>query len=169
VSEELPQSRLEKIASLLLSEGVQFLVIGGQAEYLFGSSRVTHDVDICYARDRINLQKIAKCLRQLDATLRGVPDDVPFQLDERTLEMGNNFTFKTKCGALDILGHVEPLGDYNALLPHHEKYEVGPLILRTIGLDDLLTLKRHINRLKDQESIAQLLAIKRIRTEQNPA
>jgi hypothetical protein len=36
----------------------------------------------------------------------------------------------------------------------------------TVSLADLLTIKRHINRLKDQESIMQLLAIQRIRNEQ---
>jgi RNAse (barnase) inhibitor barstar len=39
------------------------------------------------------------------------------------------------------------------------------LVVRTIALDDLLTVKLHINRPKDQESIAQLKAIKRIRQE----
>jgi hypothetical protein len=36
-------------------------------------------------------------------------------------------------------------------------------MIRTIGLEDLLRVKLHINRAKDQESIVQLMAIKRMR------
>jgi hypothetical protein len=35
------KSDLEQIASILLRHGVQFIVIGGQAEALMGSPRVT--------------------------------------------------------------------------------------------------------------------------------
>ena len=47
MSDESTPSRLERIVDVLLEQGVEFLVIGGQAEYLFGSSRYTSDVDIC--------------------------------------------------------------------------------------------------------------------------
>ena len=66
---------------------------------------------------------------------------------------------------MDILGHVEPLGGYEQLLPNHEEYDVAGQRIRTIGLEDLLKVKLHINRVKDQESIVQLKAIKRIRDE----
>jgi hypothetical protein len=38
--------------------------------------------------------------------------------------------------------------------------------LRTISLDDLIRVKRHIDRGKDSESLFQLLAIKRVREEE---
>ena len=163
--EESPLSLLEQIAALFVSRGVEFLVIGGQAEYLFGSSRPTQDVDLCYKRDRANLERIAVCLRSIKTRLRGAPADLPFILDARTLEMGTNFTFTTELGDLDLLGYVEPIGQYEDLLPRHESYELGAFAVNTIGLDDLLRVKLPINRAKDQESIAQLKAIKRIREE----
>ncbi|MGN6370590.1 MAG: hypothetical protein ACTHN5_20245 [Phycisphaerae bacterium] len=159
----LPPSNLEKVVSLFRSKGVRFLVVGGQAEFLFGSSRLTVDVDVCYARDRENIRTIVECLREIHARLRGAPDDVPFRLDARSLEIGCNFTFKTDLGDVDILGYVEPVGDYEKLLARHESYEVGSTVINTISLEDLLTVKRHVNRDKDQESIAQLLTIKRLR------
>lgn len=45
--DESRPSRLEAISRLLVRHLVEFLVIGGQAEYLFGSPRVTYDVDLC--------------------------------------------------------------------------------------------------------------------------
>lgn len=165
MSNESTASALESIAAVLEQNGVEYLVIGGQAEYLFGGSRVTFDVDICYKRTPENFIKFAAALKQLNVGLRGAPDGLPFIVDAQTLRMGNNFTFTTKFGDFDALGYVEPLGDYASVEKNAETYAIGDLPVRTISLEDLLRVKRHINRSKDQESIAQLLAIKRLRDE----
>jgi predicted nucleotidyltransferase len=165
MSEELGQSRLERIVEVLRAHGVEFLVIGGQAEYLFGSPRYTADVDICYRRERANLDRLAAALKGLKARLRGVDENLPFLLDAKTLELGMNFTFVTEVGDFDTLGFVEPIGGYEKLLANREEYDLGGQIVQTIGLDDLLAVKLHIKRAKDQESIVQLKAIKRIREE----
>ncbi len=44
-------------------------------------------------------------------------------------------------------------------------YRIGDLELRVIDLDDLITIKRQINRPKDRGSLFQLLAIKHLREE----
>ena len=163
---ESNKSPLEEICQLFLSQGVEFLIIGGQAEYLFGSPRVTMDVDLCYRRDTENLRRLATCLQAMGAKLRNVPPEVKFLLDHQTLKMGCNFTFSTQLGDLDLLGEVEPLGGYEAILAHHEEYDFGGYVVRTIGLEDLLRVKLHINRVKDQESIVQLQAIKRLRQQE---
>jgi hypothetical protein len=46
---------LERIAETMLRHDVEFIVIGGQAECLFGSPRLTFDVDLCYRRTPANL------------------------------------------------------------------------------------------------------------------
>jgi len=151
------------ISELFHRHGVEFIVIGGQAETLFGSPRVTYDVDVCYLRTKENLSRLAAALQEINPTLRGAPPDLPFKMDLRALEMGINFTLSTRYGDLDILGFVEPLGGYTDLMPNSEIYPAYGLQLRTIGLEDLLKVKLHINRVKDQESIIQLTGIKRIR------
>ncbi len=42
------QSPLEHFCAVLAEHGVEFIVVGGQAEALMGSARVTYDVDLCY-------------------------------------------------------------------------------------------------------------------------
>ncbi|HEX8524903.1 MAG TPA: hypothetical protein VF669_21820 [Tepidisphaeraceae bacterium] len=164
MSEQLPESILEQIAKHLIRHGVEFLVIGGQAEYLFGGHRPTFDVDLCYRRTGDNLQKLAAALIGLQPKLRNAPPDLPFRVDARTLSMGNNFTFETSLGPLDLLGYVEPLGEYENLLQNAEKYPLlSGIEVATIGLDDLIRVKRHIGRQKDQASLYQLLAIKAAR------
>lgn len=157
------QSELEAFAEVLVRHGVEFIVIGGQAELLMGSPRVTYDTDLCYCRTSENLAKLAAALKEIKPTPRGAPPDLPIQLDVQSLALGSNYTFDTPLGPLDLLGWVEPLGNYEALLPGSESFRIGNLELITIGLDDLITIKQHIGRSKDRESLLQLLAIREIR------
>jgi predicted nucleotidyltransferase len=161
--EKLPPARLEHFARIFIEHGVQFIVIGGQAEYIFGSPRVTYDTDLCYERSSENLARLAAALRQLDVHLRNAPPDLPFIIDARSLALGSNFTFTTSIGDLDLLGFVEPIGDFHALNGTATDYTIDNLPLRVIHLDDLIRIKQHINRSKDRESLLQLLAIKKLR------
>ena len=45
MADDIEKSELLRIAEILLSHGVDFIVVGGQAETIFGSSRVTVDID----------------------------------------------------------------------------------------------------------------------------
>jgi predicted nucleotidyltransferase len=168
MADEPPKSALHEIARLLTAKGVEFLVIGGQAETLFGSPRVTFDIDLCYRRTAGNLERLAAALKVLKPTLRGAPPDLPFQIDARALALGSNFTFRTTFGALDLLGWVEPIGGYEDLVQHAEEYPLGDIVVQTISLEDLIRVKEHIRRPKDRDSLFQLQAIKQIRAERKP-
>jgi predicted nucleotidyltransferase len=82
--------------------------------------------------------------------------DLPFRLDAQSLALGANFTFNTDLGSLDLLGWVEPLGTYDDLLPRSEQMNLGELPVRVIGLDDLIAIKRHIRRPRDEAALFQL-------------
>jgi hypothetical protein len=165
MQEENAPTRLERAARVLQAHGVEFIVIGGQADCLFGSPRVTYEVDICYRRTRTNLERLAEALKEIRPTLRGAPPDLPVVPDVQALSLGSNYTFDSDFGELDLLGWVEPLGDCEAPAPHAEVYRAGDLELKVIGLDDLIRVREHIGRAKDRDSLYQLLAIKRIRQE----
>lgn len=147
------------IAEHLQAHGVEFIVIGGQAAALFGSPIPTYDVDLCYRRTAQNLEQLATALAELHPTLRGAPSDLPFRLDAQSLALGSNFTFDTKLGPLDLLGWVEPFGAYEDLHPRAQAINLGTLSVKIIGLEDLITVKRHLGRAKDQATLVQLEAI----------
>src|SRR2546423_14413416 len=67
------------ILQILDSHNVRFVVIGGIAGRLWGSTTVTNDLHICYARDRDNLEALATALKELKVKLRGT-DRVAFGL-----------------------------------------------------------------------------------------
>jgi predicted nucleotidyltransferase len=163
MSDESAKSALERIARVLADHRVEFLVVGGQAEYLFGGHRPTFDVDLCYRRTPENLKRLADALVPLKPTLRDAPPGLPFRPDTRTLEMGSNFTFRTEAGDLDLLGYVEPIGAYEQLIGRAETYDLGDVTVRTIGIEDLIRIKEHLHREKDKESLRELWALRELR------
>ncbi len=73
----------ESILAALEREGVRYVVIGGLAAVLQGSPVFTEDVDICPDRDRENLARLARALRNVAARIRteDAPDGLPFACD----------------------------------------------------------------------------------------
>src|SRR5213593_1042178 len=132
---ESEKTPFEKMCEHFIAHGVEFLVIGGQAEALFGSPRVTYDVDLCYRRTRENLERLARALRRLKLSLRGAPADLKFRVDARALALGSNFTFEVDAEyPLDLLAYLEPVGTYEDLLPGSEALQIGGKTVRVIGL-----------------------------------
>ena len=167
MEERREPSALERFCALLADHGVEFIIVGGQAEALMGGSRVTYDVDLCYRRTRNNLERLAAALGTLSLTLRGAPPELKFRLDAEALALGQNYTFEVDGEyPLDFLGYLEPIGTYDDLRPHAETMSIEGRPTLVIGLDDLIRIKRHIGRPKDRESLLQLEAIKRLREQE---
>jgi transcriptional regulator with XRE-family HTH domain len=144
---------------------VDFVVIGGVAGLAHGSAYPTYDLDIVYARGRRNLERLAAALRDIGVTLRGAPDDLPFQVDARTLEAGMNFTFVTEFGEFDILGQVDGVRDYEELRAHAEVQSVGGIPVRVASLNHLIGMKRKADRTKDQLMVEEYVSMERLRRE----
>lgn len=53
----------------LARQGVDFVVIGGLAGLAHGSAYPTYDLDVAYARDTTNLERLADALKELDVTM----------------------------------------------------------------------------------------------------
>jgi hypothetical protein len=141
---------------------VDYVVIGGIAATLQGSTTITRDFDICYSRERANLKRLADA-RELEAQLRGVEDDVPFRLDAASLRNGLNFTFKTKHGDFDCLGDPGGGFDYQLLLRNADEMDIGGLRVMVASLDDLIRMKRAAGRIKDRIEVENLSALREVR------
>jgi hypothetical protein len=145
---------------VLQKHGVRFVVIGGLAGRLWGSPSITNDLDICYARDRQNLARLAAALKELKARLRGVPPNIPFLLDARTLEAGDHFTLETRAGNLDLLGFPAGSGGFDPLLRTSAEMEITRgLRVRVASVEDLIKMKRAAGRPKDLIEVEILSAL----------
>jgi len=129
------------------------------AATLFGSTQLTNDLDVCYARNSENLEKLANALQSVNAHLRGVPDNVPFVLDAETLRKGLNFTFITDIGSLGLLGEVRGVGGYDEVLAGSVTYELFSYRFPVIEIGKLILAKRAAGRPKDLIAIPELEAI----------
>jgi hypothetical protein len=147
---------------VLVKHRVRFVVIGGIAARLRGSTTITEDLDVCYQREPENLERLVRALQEIDARLRGAPADVPFRLDAKTLAMGDSFTFVTDVGSLDVVGHPSGIpGGYEELERAAEELElVGGVSVMVASLDDLIRMKRAAGRAKDLAEVEVLGALR---------
>jgi nucleotidyltransferase AbiEii toxin of type IV toxin-antitoxin system len=148
-----------QLLQALTKNGVDFVLVGGLAGLLHGSSYPTFDLDVVYARDRQNISRMAAALRDVEVKLRGAPTDLPFLLDERTIENGSNFTFETAFGPFDILGHADGMPPYEELRTNSKLAAIDGIEVRVASLDDLIAMKRAANRDKDKLMVAEYIEI----------
>lgn len=149
-----------------LSEAnVKYILVGGMAATAHGSARLTQDIDVVYARDAENLQRLVGALGPYAPYLRGAPAGLPFKWDEETLRRGLNFTLTTTLGPIDLLGEVTGGGTYEALLPHTEYLHAFGRDTLVLNLEKLIAVKRAAGRPKDLEAIAELELILEMRTQ----
>jgi len=148
------------IVHALQGHGIDFVVIGGIAGQLWGSPTITQDLDICYSREKSNLERLASALRELKARLRGVKEVVPFRLDARTLAAGDSFTFTTDLGDLDCLGTPTGTNGYADLSQGAELVDLGGMKVLVTSLDDLIRMKRAAGRAKDRIELEILGAVR---------
>lgn len=150
---------LKRLLEPLVRNGVDFVLIGGMAGLAHGSSYPSFDLDIAYGRDGANISRLVLALKELDVRLRGAPLDLPFLLDERTIENGANFTFTTRSGDLDVLGDVSGVRDFAALEADAEEKEIAGYSIKVASIDQLIAMKKAANRPKDRNMVEEYLAL----------
>ncbi len=146
---------------------VEFVVIGGMAIIAHGSAYITKDLDICYERTTQNIAALATALAPLHPYLRGVPPGLPFSFDAPTIQSGLNFTLATDAGDLDVLGHVDGVGDYRAASAQAVVKPLYGLSIRVLNIDALIASKQAAGRTKDKLHLLELEELKKMQQGQS--
>jgi hypothetical protein len=159
---ELRRFLPERILEVLFRHQVRFILIGGVAAQAHGSPIITADLDICYARDKDDLERLAAALAELGATRRGLPHDAPRMppLDTRTLRAGGLFTLTTVFGDFAVLATPDPGFDFERLLKHAVFTTVHGNTIAVASLEDLIAMKRAAGRPKDRIMLEHLGALR---------
>jgi hypothetical protein len=145
-----------RLLGVLRDTDVEFIIVGGLAATVHGSSRLTQDIDIVYARGAANLERLAAALGPHHPYLRGAPPGLPFEWSAETLRRGLNFTLTTALGDIDLLGEITGGGAYEDLLPHTLVVTLFGREHRCLDLPWLIRTKRAAGRPRDLEAIAEL-------------
>lgn len=140
--------------------GVRYVLIGGFAGKLHGSPVLTVDIDVCYARDADNLDRLVAALRELHPVLRGADEGLPFRLDAHTIRNGDSFTFVTDAGDLDILGTPTGTGGYEQLARTAVRMDLDDISVDVASLDDLIAMKQAAGRARDRAHLEILGALR---------
>jgi hypothetical protein len=148
-----PQDNAALLAALQAS-GFEFVVIGGVAAVLHGSTRMTIDLDVCAPFDPENIDRLLRALaphRPVHATRPDLSllDEPPERLRQFRL-----FLIQTSLGRIDVLRDVDPIGDYHAI--ERVEVAVAGMQIPIIARKQLITVKRAVGRPKDREVALEL-------------
>jgi hypothetical protein len=154
-----PSFEPAEILAALERHGVRYVVIGGLAAVLHGSPVMTTDADICPARERDNLERLAAVLRELRARIRtpGVPGGLVFACDVPFLsriEAVLNLT--TIFGDLDLSFVPSGTGGFEDLTRHAVTMSLTGRTVSVASLEDVIRSKEAANRPKDHATLPTL-------------
>ena len=152
-----------RICQILNEERVEYVVVGGFAAVIHGSSLPTQDIDVLPARSMDNLDRLARALKRMKAQIRTAGDPVPAPLDGPFLaNMPLMLNLVTELGELDLTfspsGELDGFDDWNA---HAVIVEIAEgLTVAVAALDDVIASKRAANRPKDQMALPYLESLR---------
>lgn len=155
-----PDFQPEALIRLLGRHGVRYVLVGGLAAITHGAPLVTQDTDLCYARDRQNLERLTAALGEVHAGLRGIEPGLRFGLDARTLARGDAFTFVTDVGWVDIMATPAGTTGFDDLASTAEQYKLFGHRVLVASIDDLIRMKRAAGRPKDLLAVEELGALR---------
>jgi hypothetical protein len=152
-----------RLLTRLVGGEVDFVIVGGVAVVLQAQPRFTKDLDICYATEPENLERLGAVLGALHARLRGIDDTVPFVADARTLRQTQILTLTTDDGELDLL--IDPQGapPYAELRRDADVLDLAGIDVRVASIEHLSSMKRAAGRPQDLADLEALQIARRRR------
>lgn len=158
MSEEPVQLDPGQIFAALVRHRVDFVVIGGLAGVIHGSSYATFDVDIVPETSSDNLARLSDALTELDARVRhpGIPEGLPFGHDANSLAAAIFWNLTTRYGSLDISFTPAGTTGYDDLVSDASPSDVFTVQVMVASLADVIRSKQAAGRPKDQLTLPGL-------------
>jgi predicted nucleotidyltransferase len=153
-------SDLQRLLQRLDDAGIEFVLVGGYAAMLHGSSLLTRDVDVCAVLTPSTIERLRDAFREMHPVHRlSSPKQSFLDVPESggTLE---NLYLDTDLGTLDILSRITGVGDYARVARDAVEVELFGQRVRAISLDDLIAAKEALGRDKDLIAAKELRAIR---------
>jgi hypothetical protein len=142
------QADLRELVGLLLSRGVEFVVVGGHAVAFHGFPRLTEDVDLLVRPTLENGQRIVDALSAFGFGSLGLTADA-FTARERVIQLGR------APNRLDLLTGI-PGVDFEQAWSARVDADFDGLKLFVIGRDALIRNKRATGRPQDLADLDRL-------------
>ena len=166
MSAEAPGLDAPAILAIFDRHQVEYVVVGGYAANLHGSTRVTTDLDVTPNRTHTNLARLAAALRDLDGGIRvddldhGLAFDASRESPESPAGM-LTLGLRTPHGDLDLTFEPDGADGDPDLIRPAEDHTIGTLVVRVACLADVIRSKTAAGRPKDLRALPELLRIQR--------
>lgn len=134
-----------EILRKLVEHRTEFIVVGGIAASLAGSTVITSDLDLVYRNEEENNRRLAAVLEELEAIYRD-PAGRRIEPTATRLGMYRMNLLRTSFGDLDLLRTIGTDLGYEELLSRSVEYDLEGLRIRAIDLVTLIEAKRIANR-----------------------
>jgi predicted nucleotidyltransferase len=151
--------QLSQLIQRLCEADIDFVVVGGYAAVLHGSSHVTRDLDVCMILSAENVEKLREIFRDLHPTHRFTPQRLSFLENPSPGVPMKNLYLQTDLGAVDFLSAITGVGNFEEVNEHAVQVELFGKQLRVIGVSDLIKAKEALGREKDVIVAKELRAI----------
>ena len=155
-----------RVCQILNEEGVRYVVMGGFASVIHGSSLPTRDIDLVPDRSEENLERLGRALSRMHAMIRTGDAPVAAPLDAaflRNTEVMLNLV--GDFGDIDLM--FRPAGSldgYSDWASHAFEVEIAEGVRISIAaLDDIIESKRAADRPKDQAALPYLESLRDLR------
>lgn len=149
---------LNRLIERLSDAGIEFVIVGGFAAMLHGSTLVTRDLDVCAVLTGDNIAKLRAALHDLNPRHRHTPQKLSF-LDDPPHATFKNLYLETELGSVDVLGSILGVGDFQCVLDASMAIELFGRRCRILTLDGLMRAKKALAREKDLLALKELRAI----------
>ncbi len=151
--------QLDQLLVRLIQHEVEFVLVGGLAAWVHGSSLATRDLDVCCRFSESNLMRFQAALTDLHPVHRMAPE-LKLDLTPDQCSRLKNLYVKTDLGIVDCLGEIKGVGGYVEVLESSEEIELPAGICRIINVDALIRAKEAIGRPHDLYTVHILKALK---------
>jgi len=151
---------LSDLLSVLSKANIEFVVVGGFAGVLHGSTLVTRDLDLCTVLTPDNIERLRATLQDFHPKHRMTPQKLSFLTVPPPGQKLNNLYLETDLGVVDFLTAIMGVGDFEQVRAHAEVVELNGHKVWVMGLDDLIQAKEAMNREKDRLAAKELRAIR---------
>lgn len=150
---------LSQLLQRLCDADIDFVVVGGFAALLHGSTLVTRDLDVCAVLSHQDVAKLREALHDLNPTHRLTPQRLSFLTNPDLGIPVRNLYLETELGTVDILSSILGVGEFERVRAGSVDIEIFGRHVRVISLEDLIQAKAALGREKDLLALKELRAI----------
>jgi len=151
--------QLNRLIERLCDAGIDFVVVGGFAGVLHGSTLVTRDLDVCVVLGAENVARLREVFRDLKPRHRFSSPKLSFLDNPEPGVALNNIYLETELGPIDLLGSIKGVGDFERVHAESIEIELFGRRCRVISIEALIQAKDAMGREKDLIASKELRAI----------